>query len=159
MLPLEALQAVRHLRTAGCAGEERTRLAALVCALQTLVTRIGQLVALREILQDMAEPGPRLQFECLEVKFKQVLEAFGACFRQGDGRRPLPALQGALAGLDQAVQAVRDRRRAAGRLPAEPPWRQLELVDRYHATAEALEGCGRLLGGLQLQRYWGDHAL
>ena len=159
MLPLEALQAIRQLRTASCSGEERTRLAALMRAFQTLVTRIGQLVSRREILQDMAEPGLRLQFECLEVEFKQVLEAFGACFRQGDGRRPLPALQGALAGLDQAVQAVRDRRRAAGRLPAEAPWRPLALVDRYHATAEALEGCGRLLGSLQLQRYWGDHAL
>jgi hypothetical protein len=159
MLPLEALQAIRQLRTASCSAEERTRLAALIRALQTLVTRIGQLVALREILQDVAEPGLRLQFESLEVEFKQVLEAFGACFRQGDGRRPLPALQGALAGLDQAVQAVRDRRRAAGRLPAEAPWGPLALVDRYHATAEALEGCGRLLGGLQLQRYWGDHAL
>ena len=159
MLPLEALQAIAQLRTASCSGEERTRLAALVRALQTLVTRIGQLVARREISQDMAEPGLRLQFECLEVKFKQVLEAFGECFRQGDGRRPLPALQGALAGLDQAVQAVRDRRRAAGRLPAEPPWRPLELVDRYHATAEALEGCRRVLGSLQIQRYWGDHAL
>jgi hypothetical protein len=95
MLPLEALQAIRQLRTAGCSGEERTRLAALVCALQTLVTRIGQLVARREILQDMAEPGLRLHFECLEVEFKQMLEAFGVYFRQGDGRRPLPALQGA----------------------------------------------------------------
>jgi uncharacterized membrane protein YccC len=159
MLPLEALQAIRQLRTAGCSAEERMRLAALIRALQTLATHIGQIVARREILQDMAEPGLRLQFESLEVEFKQVLEAFGAYFRQGDGRRPLPALQGALAGLDQAVQAVRDRRRAAGRLPAEAPWRPLALGDRYHATAEALEGCGRLLGGLQLQRYWGDHAL
>jgi hypothetical protein len=159
MLPLEALQAIRQLRTASCSGEERTRLAALVRALQTLVTRIGQLVSRREILQDMAEPRLRLQFECLEVEFKQVLEAFGACFRQGDGHRPLPALQGALAGLDQAVRAVRDRYRVAGQLPAEAPWRPLALVDCYHATAEALEGCGRLLGSLQLQRYWGDHAL
>ena len=53
----------------------------------------------------------------------QVLETFGACFRQGDGRRPSPALQRALAGLDQALQAVRDRHRAAGRLPAEALWR------------------------------------
>ena len=159
VLPLEALQAIHQLRTASCSAEERTRLAALIHALQTLATQIGQLVARRQILQDIAEPQLRLQFECLEFKFKQVLEAFGECFRQGDGRRPLPELQGALAGLDQAVQAVRDRHRAAGRLPAEAPWRPLALVDRYHATAEALEGCGRLLGGLQLQRYWGDHAL
>jgi hypothetical protein len=64
-----------------------------------------------------------------------------------------------LAGLDQAVQAVRDRHRVAGQIPAEASWQPLELVDRYHATAEALEECGRLLGSLQLQRYWGDYAL
>jgi hypothetical protein len=88
-----------------------------------------------------------------------VLESFWVCFRKGEGRRPLPALQGALAGLDQAVQAVRDRHRVAGQITAEAPWQPLELVDRYHATAQALEGCGRLLGSLQLQRYWGDYAL
>jgi hypothetical protein len=64
-----------------------------------------------------------------------------------------------LAGLDQAVQAVRDRRRFAGQTPEEAPLRLLELVDRYHATAEALDECGRLLGRLHLQRYWGDYAL
>jgi hypothetical protein len=60
-----------------------------------------------------------------------------------------------LAGLDQAVQAVRDRHRVAGQIPAEAPCQPLELVDRYHATAEARP----LLGSLQLQRYWGDYAL
>ena len=117
------------------------------------------LVARRELLSDLADPRLRLQVDCLEVEFKQVLEAFGACFRQGDGRRPLPALQGALAGLGQAAQAVRDRQRLAGQRPEEAPWRLLELVDRYHATAEALEDCGRVLGTLHLERYWGDYAL
>jgi hypothetical protein len=159
MLPLEALQAIRQLRTASCSGEERMRLAALVRELQTSVTRIGQLVARRGILQNIPEPPLRLQFECLEAEFKHLLEAFRACFRQGDIRRPLPALQGALAGLDQAIQAVRDRHRFAGQLPSEPPWRPLELVDRYHAAAEALEGCRRVLGSLQIHRYWWDHAL
>jgi uncharacterized membrane protein YccC len=159
VLPVEALQAVCQLRMAGCSGEERARLAALVRALQTVVTRITQLGSRRELLQEIAEPRLRLQFECLEVEFQQVLEAFGECFRQGDGRWPLPALQGTLASLDQAVQEVRDRRRVAGPTPDEAPLRLLELVDRYHATAEALEECGRLLGSLQLERYWGDYAL
>jgi len=158
VLPLEALQAVGQLRMAGCSWEERTRLAALVRGFQKLITRMSQLVS-RRALWEMVEPRLRLEFDCLDVEFKQVLEAFGACFRQGDGGRPLPALQGALAGLDQAVQAVRDRHRVAGQIPAEAPWQPLELVDRYHATAEALEECGRLLGSLQLQRYWGDYAL
>ena len=159
VLPLEALQAVRQLRMAGCSEEEKARLAALVRALQALVTRISQLVSRREILSEIADPRLRLQCDGLEVEFKQVLAAFGECFEQGDGRRPLPALQGALAGLDQAVEAVRDRHRVAGQRPAEAPWRLLELVDRYHAAAEALEACGRLLGTLQLERYWGDYAL
>ena len=159
VLPLEALQAVGQLRMAGCSGEERARLAALVRGLQVLVTRMSQLVSRRALLREMVEPRLRLEFDCLDVEFKQVLEAFGVCFRKGDGRRPLPALQGALAGLNQAVQAVRDRHRVAGQITAEAPWQPLELVDRYQATAQALEGCGRLLGSLQLQRYWGDYAL
>ena len=67
-------------------------------------------------------------------------------------------LQGALTGLDRAVQDVRHRRPSGGE-PPETPSRLLDLVDRYRATAEAIEGCGRLLGSLQLQRYWGDYAL
>jgi hypothetical protein len=159
VLPLEARQAAGQLRTAGCSEEERTRLAALVRGFQKLITRMSQLVSRRALWREMVEPRLRLEFDCLDVEFKQVLEAFGACLRQGDGGRPLPALQGALAGLDQAVQAVRDRHRVAGQIPAEAPCQPLELVDRYHATAEALEECGRLLGSLQLQRYWGDYAL
>ena len=47
VLPVEALQAIGQLRMAGCPGEERDRLAALVRALQTLAIRIGQLVSRR----------------------------------------------------------------------------------------------------------------
>jgi uncharacterized membrane protein YccC len=159
VLPLEALQAVRQLRMAGCPGEERARLAALVRAFQTLVIRISQLVSRRKLLRDIAELPLQRQFEGLEVEFQQVLEAFGECFRQGEGRRPLPVLQGALAGLDQAVEAVGDRHRLASQAPEEAPWGPLELVDRYHATAEALEDCGQVLGTLHLERYWGDYAL
>ena len=41
------------------------------------------------------------------------------------------------------------------RTPEEAPWRLLELVDRYQATAEVLEECGWVLGSLRPQRYWG----
>jgi hypothetical protein len=58
------------------------------------------------------------------------------------------------AGLDHAVQDVRNRS-PFGDEPPEAPSRLLDLVDRYRATAESMEGCGRLLGSLQLQRYWG----
>ena len=74
-------------------------------------------------------------------------------------RRSLPALQGGLAGLDQAVEAVRDLYRVAGQAPEEAPWGPLELVARYHATAEAREDCSQVLGTLHLERYWGDYAL
>jgi hypothetical protein len=87
-----------------------------------------------------------------------MVDAFRECFKQGDCRRPLPTLQGALAGLDHAVQDVRNRS-PFGDEPPEAPSRLLDLVDRYRATAESMEGCGRLLGSLQLQRYWGDYAL
>src|SRR5207244_10632795 len=93
VLPLEALHAVAQLRTAGCSGEERIRLAALVRGFQKLITRMSQLVSRRALWRGMVEPRLRLEFDCLDVEFKQVLEALGACFRQGDGGRPLPALQ------------------------------------------------------------------
>jgi hypothetical protein len=157
-LPIEALQAVRQLRMAGCSKEEKARLLALVRALETLVIRTSQLVSRRQLLGEIAEPKLRLQFECLDVAFKQMLEAFRKCFEQGDCRRPLPALHGALAGLDHAIQQVRNRRRFAGQTP-ETPLGLLDLVDRHHATAEALDECGRLLGTLQIQHYWGDYAL
>ena len=35
----------------------------------------------------------------------------------------------------------------------------LDLVDRYHATADALDECGRLVRTLEIQRYLGDYAL
>jgi uncharacterized membrane protein YccC len=158
-LPVEALQAVRQLRMAGCSNEEKPRVAALVRALETLVIRISQLVSHRQLLREIAEPRLRLHFECLDVEFKQMLDALRECFEQGDCRRPLPALQGVLAGLDHTVQDVYNRRRFGGETSEASTLRLLDLVDRYRATAEALEGCGRLLGSLQLQRYWGDYAL
>jgi uncharacterized membrane protein YccC len=75
-LPVEALQAVGQLRMAGCSGEENARLDALVRALQTVITRIAQLVARREILSEIAESRLRLNVECLEVEFRQMLDAF-----------------------------------------------------------------------------------
>jgi hypothetical protein len=42
---------------------------------------------------------------------------------------------------------------------SKPPLRVLDLVERYHATGEALEECGRLVRTLEIQRYGGDYAL
>jgi hypothetical protein len=40
--------------------------------------------------------------------------------------------------MDDAIQQIRDRNRLAD-LPLEAPLRVLDLVERYHASAEALD--------------------
>jgi uncharacterized membrane protein YccC len=158
ILPVEALQAAGQIRFAGCSEQERGRLAALVCGLQALVVEATELVSRRQILPEITEAILRPQFERLEVEFKHGLDAFAECFRHGDCRRELPSVQGALAEMDQAVEHIRQSRILSGQ-KLEAPVRMLELVNRYHATAEALENCGRLVRTLEIQRYWGDYAL
>jgi uncharacterized membrane protein YccC len=158
ILPVEALQAARQIRIAGCGEEERAKLIALVRALQTLITRISQLPSLRDRLPEITEQILKPQFERLEIEFKQMLDAFAMCFRQGNCRLQLPTVRGALSEMDNAVQQIRDRNLLAG-LPFEAPLRVLDLVERYHATADALDECSRSVGSLQIQRYWGDYGL
>jgi hypothetical protein len=67
-------------------------------------------------------------------------------------------MRGALTEMDDAIQEIRDRDMLAG-LALEAPLRVLDLVDRYHATADALDECSQLLCTLQIQRYWGDYGL
>src|SRR5262249_17086056 len=155
---MEALQAVGQIRFAGCSEQERGRLTALVRALQALVVESPELVFRRQFLPELTEAVLCPQFQRLEIGFKQVLDAFAECFRLGDCRRELPSVQGALAAMDQAVEQIRQNRILSGQ-KLEAPVRTLELVNRYHATAEALENCGRLVRTLELQRYWGDYAL
>jgi uncharacterized membrane protein YccC len=158
ILPVEALQATRQIRITGCTEEEKARVIALVRALQAAVTRITELVSQPKILPKTTEAILRPQFERLEVEFKQMLDAFAECFRQGDCRRDLPTVRGALANLDQAVEQIRDSRILADE-KLEVPLQMLDLADHYHATADALEECGRLVRTLKIQRYWGDYAL
>jgi uncharacterized membrane protein YccC len=158
MLPVEALQAARQIRIAGCAEEEKAKLVALVRALRTLITRVSQLISRRDMLPEITEQMLRPQFESLEIEFKQMLDAFAECFRQGDCRVQLPTVRGALTEMDHTVQQIRDRNMLAD-LPLEAPLRLLDLVDRYHAIADALDECGQLLCTLQIQRYWGDYGL
>jgi hypothetical protein len=158
LFPVEALQAAGQIRIAGCSEEERAKLIALVRALQTLITRISQLFSRRDGLPEIAEQLLKPQFGRLEIEFKQMLSAFAECFRRGDCRLQLPTVRGALIEMDHAIQKIRDRNLLAG-LSFETPLRVLDLVDRYHATADALDECGRLLCTLQIQRYWGDLGL
>jgi hypothetical protein len=158
ILPVEALQAVRQIRIAGCSEEEKAKLVALVRALQKLITRISQLLSRRDRLPEITEQILKPQFERLEIEFKQMLDAFAECFRQGDCRLQLPTVRGALSEMDKSMQQIRDRNLLAS-LPFEAPLRVLDLVERYHATADALDECSRLLCTLQIQRYRGDYGL
>jgi Fusaric acid resistance protein family len=157
-LPVEAVGAARQIRIAGCSEEERAKLVALVRTLQTLISRVGQLVSRRDLLPELTERILRPQLECLEIEFKQMLEAFAECFYKGDCSREFPAIQGAVTAMDYVVQQIRDRN-LLGELPPEASLRFLDVVDRYHATADALEECGRLIGSLRIERYWGDYGL
>jgi uncharacterized membrane protein YccC len=158
ILPVEALQAAGQIRFAGCPEQERSKMAAFIRTLQALVVQATELVSRRHILPETTEAILRPQFDRLEIEFKQVLDAFAECFRRGDCRRELPSVQGALAEMDQAVERMRQSRILSGQ-KLEAPVRMLELVNRYHATGEALEQCGRLVRTLQIHRYWGDYAL
>src|SRR5262249_39127498 len=70
ILPVDALQASRQIRTSGCSKKEKARISALVRALQTLVTRTTVLVSRRHILPDITEAILRPRFERIEVEFK-----------------------------------------------------------------------------------------
>jgi hypothetical protein len=158
ILSLEALHAAGQIRIAGCSEEERAKLGALIRALQTLITPISRLLSRRDRLPEITEQIPKLQSECLEGKFDQTLDAFAEFFRQGGCRLQLPTVRGALTTLDDAVQQMRDRNMFAG-LPFDATLRVLELVEHYHAIADALDECRRLLCTLKIERYWGDYGL
>jgi hypothetical protein len=158
ILPVEALQVVRQIRMSGCSEGEKARLRALVRALQALVTQTTELVYRRHLLPEITAPILRPQFERLEIEFEQILDVLAECFRRGDCRREFPSLRGALAAVDEAVEKIRVSRILSNQ-SLEAPVRTLDLADRYHATGEALEECGRLARTLEIQRYWGDYAL
>jgi uncharacterized membrane protein YccC len=158
ILPAEALHGSRQIRIAGCTQQEKARLGALIRALQTLVTRTTVLISRRHILPEIAEAVLRPRFERLEVEFKQMLDAFAECLRQGDCRRELPSLRRASGEMDGALESIRQSEILNSSHP-EAPERVLELVDHYHATGEALEECRRLIGTLKIHRYWGHCGL
>ncbi len=158
ILSVEALQAGRQIRIAGCTTQEKARLGALVRALQTLVTRTTVLVSGRHAFPETTQEVLRPQFERVGVEFKQVIDAFAECLRQGDCRRELPSLNSALSEIEKARESIRKSEMLKGRHP-EASVCVLELVDHYHATAEALEECRRLIGTLKIHRYWGHCGL
>ena len=158
ILPLEALQASRQIRIAGCTEQEKARLGALIRALQTLATRTTVLVSRKHILPEAAQAILRPRFERLEIEFEQMLGAFAECLRQGDCRRELPSLRRALGEMDGALENIHQREILKGQ-QLEAPVHVLELVDHYHAAGEALEDCRRLIGILKIHLYWGHCGL
>ena len=105
---------------------------------------------------NLAASPLRIGVESLEVEFKQTLDAFAEGFRQGDCRQQFQTVSGTLAGMNDLVETLRERRIFAGQ-SVEAPLQMLDLLDHYHATAGALDECRRLLRHLQIQRYWGDY--
>jgi p-hydroxybenzoic acid efflux pump subunit AaeB len=158
ILPVEALQAVTQIRKAGCSKQEKARVEGFIRTLQALVAHATGLVARRNGVPEIVEGMVRPQFERLEVEFEQMLDVVTECFRRGDCQRDLPTVRGALAELDQVVEQIRERRMFANQ-GLEAPLRLLDVVDRYHQTADSLEECGRMVRTLKIQQYWGDYAL
>lgn len=167
-LTAEALGAARQIRLAGCSEQERAKLVATIRSLQTLDSRVSRVVYRRLFLHSLGEDENLLtdttkrllsqQSERLEIEFKQVLDASATWFREGDSAREFPTLRGALSEMDHAMQQIRDRS-LLGSLPYETSLRLLDLLDRYHATAEALAECSDLIVSLRIARYWGDYGL
>jgi hypothetical protein len=159
ILPIEAFQASRQIRIAGYTPQEKVRLGALVRGLQTLSTRTLVLASRRHDLPEIVQAVLQPRFERLEVEFKQTLDAFAKCFRQGDCRHLLPSFNRALSEMEEAAHLIRESEILKGRCLEAPSVHVLELTDHYHATAQALEECRRLIGTLKIHRYWGHCGL
>jgi uncharacterized membrane protein YccC len=158
MLSVEALQAAQQIRMPKRSEAEKARILAFVRALLAAGSQIRHLVSQRDLLPEPARPLLRPKLERLEVGLTEVLDAFADCFRRGDCRREFPSLRGALSEMNGAVEQVRESR-LFDRQTLEVPLQMLDIANRYHATANALEECGRLIRTLEIQRYWGDYAL
>jgi uncharacterized membrane protein YccC len=157
-LPVEALGTLRQIQLAGCSQQEKAKLSAVVRSLQRVASRLSQLVSRRGRTPEIAQEILKPRFEAVEIEFLQLLDAFAICFREGDCRRGFPTVRGALLELDYSAQEIRDRN-LLDHLPSEASLRFFDIIHDYHATAEALEECSRLIGALQIEQYWGDYRL
>jgi uncharacterized membrane protein YccC len=158
ILSVEALQAVRQVRSHRLSDDERTRVIALVHLLQAVPNRIRHLLLHRHLLPEVTEEFLGPLFQQIETEFSQLLEAFREAFRKQEFQRDFPALDGALAEIDHTVELIRDRR-ILDALSLEAPLRMMDLVGRYHGVADGLQECATLIRGLRMQEYSGDYAL
>jgi uncharacterized membrane protein YccC len=158
ILSVEALQAIRQIRSHRFSDEERARLVALVHLLQAVPNRICHLLSHRPLLPEITEEFLGPPFKQIETEFSQMLEAFLEAFRKQEFQRDFPVLDGALAEIDHTVEQIRDRR-ILDEHSVEAPLRMLDLVGRYHVVADGLRECADLIRGLRMQEYSGDYAL
>jgi p-hydroxybenzoic acid efflux pump subunit AaeB len=158
ILSVEALQAIRQIRSHRFSEQERTRVIALVNLLQAVPNRIRHLLSHRPLLPEVTEEFLGPPFQRIETEFSQMLEAFLEAFRKQDFQHDFPVLDGALAEIDQTVEQIRDRRILDDQ-SLEAPLRMMDLVGRYHGVADGLHECAGLIRGLRMQEYSGDYAL
>ena len=96
------------------------------------------------------------------IKKRSFEPSDAGCFRGvlSSGRLPVPAADG-LWRFDRtgSRDPTDSQSQHVGRPAVPSALGVLDLVERYHATADALDECGRLLCTLQIQRYWGDYGL
>jgi len=158
ILSVEALQAIRQIRSCRFSAEERARVIALVHLLQAVPNRIRHLLSRRHLLPKVTEELLRPRFQRIEAEFSQMLEAFLEAFRKQDFQRDFPVLDGALAEIDHTVEQIRDRG-ILDNHSLDAPLQMLDLVGRYHGIADGLHECAGLIRGLRMQEYSGDFAL
>jgi uncharacterized membrane protein YccC len=158
IMSVEALQAIRQIRSHRFSDEERAKVIALVHIMQAVPNRICHLLAHRHLLPEVTEEflGPPLQQ--IETEFSQMLEAFLEAFRKQEFQRDFPVLDGALAEIDHTVKRIRDSR-ILDEHSLEAPVQMMDLVGRYHGIADGLQECATLIRSLRMQEYSGDFAL
>jgi uncharacterized membrane protein YccC len=158
ILSVEALQAIRQIRSSRFSEEERARVIALVHLLQAVPNRIRHLLSRRHLLPEVTEEFLRPRFQRMEAEFSQMLDAFLEAFRKQDFQRDFPVLDGALAEIDHTVEQIRDRG-ILDNHSLDAPLQMLDLVGRYHGIADGLHECAALIRRLRMQEYSGDFAL
>jgi uncharacterized membrane protein YccC len=158
ILPVEAQQAARHIRSGHCSAEEQSKITRLIAAAQRLVPGSLALTSDLHVLHGPIAEALKPELERLRVEFSGMLDAFAECFRKGDTRRDLPTLSDSMAKLADTIRTLRE----GGALVKEDLsdlFRNVEIVNRYRSIADALEECRRIIQTLQLHRYVGDYRL
>jgi uncharacterized membrane protein YccC len=158
ILPVEAQQAARHIRSGHCSAEEQSKITRLIAAAQRLVAGSLALTSDPHVLNVPLDETLQRDFERLRVEFSGMLDAFIGCFRKGDTRRELPGLSVSMAKLAETMRRLRESG-ALVKQDLSELFRTVEIVNRYRSIADALEECSSIVQTLELHRYVGDYHL